>query len=189
MNIRMAIIVLITLLALQVAVIAVSSMTDYFGERSVSPPTLLQEGAYVQMIAGATLYPERKEWVDRSFVLSNQDSWTLILAYSETCAVSRSIASYWRSWLEDIENDSLRVLIVTHNEAVVPPIPTTGVHQWPVPIVSIHGADRNSLEYSLAALTPWYYLFDSEGTLVREDHGSLLEPLKAFVDENRGVQQ
>lgn len=107
--------------------------------------------------------------------------WTLVLAFSASCQWCDSVAPAWEA-LTTSRLPGLRLVGVTQDDSTVA-AGYLAAHRWRFDAL-LAGADPDpgSPGGQLTARTPWFYLFDSGGTLQRTGHGaSAAEAVKALA--------
>jgi hypothetical protein len=154
--------ILLALLVLQATLMA-ALWSRRTGEE-VPPPELFLLGTRYEAIAigaGQTLDP----------VDSAGEAWTLVMAFSASCQWCDSVAPAWEA-LTIARRPGLRLVGVTQDDSAVA-AGYAAAHRWRFDTL-LAGADPDpgSPGGQLTARTPWFYLFDSRGTLRRSGHGA-----------------
>jgi hypothetical protein len=154
---------LLVLLVLQATLLA-AVWSRRAGEEVPPPPELFLLGTQYEAIAigaGQSLQP-----VDSAGV-----AWTLVMAFSASCQWCDSVAPAWEA-LTISRRPGLRLVGVTQDDPAVA-AGYVAAHRWRFDAL-LAGADPDpgAPGGQLTARTPWFYLFDSSGTLRRSGHGA-----------------
>lgn len=146
------------------------------------PTMLLGRGAMVTSIAGSDISTPSHQSSQVVPIANEEGLWTVLFAYNDSCPISRSVIDGWVQGFETLTaNPDLRVVVVTRGQDIPYHYARSFSHLG-VSTISVAAADRSSDAFAIAALTPWYYLFDPDGMLVLEDHGSALDNLYAALE-------
>lgn len=161
--------VLVLLLAAQVAVYA--TVRTKSSRRPA--PAELQLGARFRSVLGITEGNGRTRTP-----LTHASRYTVVLAYDPRCVHSTRIADAWKRWLDS--SPRARVLAVARGTH-----PTAAAYArqqgWRMRTVAVSTPARGTLEHSLLRRTPWVFVFDSQGTLRFQGHGSELAAVDSLV--------
>jgi hypothetical protein len=132
----------------------------------VGPPDLLIGQAFLTIpgrdsLAKISDFPLRRK----------PPTWTVLLAFSPTCAWCDSVAPHWRLWTNGIGSQIRVVGVVSADPAAA--LRYTHAHQWRLAdLIVVDSAVTGVLGRQLTRKTPWLFLFDSAGVLRYSGHGN-----------------
>lgn len=110
----------------------------------------------------------------------NGPSWSVLLAYSPTCAWCDSVAPLWKRWIRDT-----RVRVHVVGVASGDPLAArryAHAHEWRLAeLLVVDSAVTGGLGRQLTRKTPWFFLFDSTGTLRYSGHGNEIGLVDSLV--------
>lgn len=104
--------------------------------------------------------------------------WTVILAFSSTCAFCDEVAPEWKTWLE--QPRIADVIALTRDEPAEAER-YRQEHGWDVPVLALPEVRTGSGEHQLVARTPWFFLVDPSGVLRHHAHGSYLAQADSVI--------
>lgn len=110
--------------------------------------------------------------------LGKSGEWTVLFAYSSTCAFCDSVASDWSKFMQD--DHGARILAVSR-EVVEQAEGYAKRWSWQAPagrLVQTYPEDR---ALWITRRTPMLYVFDSTGTLVWNEHGESVGLIDSVV--------
>ena len=110
--------------------------------------------------------------------------WTVLLAFSPTCAWCDSVAPRWRAWTRDV---GIRAHLVGIASAD-PSAALTYVHRhgWKLgDLIVVDSALTGVLGRQLTRKTPWLFLFDSTGALRYSGHGNEVGTIDSLLGISR----
>lgn len=106
---------------------------------------------------------------------------TVMLIFDSQCSHCRSVSPSWQAWLRKTP-PGLRVVGVSTE-----PLETAEAfveeQGWGVDVWRVEGA-AGSREHALMARTPWVFVLDGEGRILREGQGSRIAELTAGLSGN-----
>lgn len=117
----------------------------------------------------------------RSVPLRRKDTnWTVLLAFSPTCAWCDSVAPRWKSWTQGI-GDRVHVVGVVSGDPSAA-LRYTHAHGWRIgELIVVDSAVTGILGRQLTRKTPWLFLFDSTGALRYSGHGNEVGAVDSLV--------
>jgi len=107
-------------------------------------------------------------------------SWTVLLAFSPTCAWCDSVAPRWKSWTGAIGGQVAVVGISSGAPSAA--LRYTHAHGWKLgELIVVDSAVTGVLGRQLTRKTPWLFLFDSKGVLRYSGHGNEVGTVDSFM--------
>ena len=107
-------------------------------------------------------------------------SWTVLLAFSPTCAWCDSVAPRWKRWTGAIAGQVAVVGISSAEPAAA--LRYTHAHGWKLGrLIVVDSAVTGGLGRQLTRKTPWLFLFDSKGVLRYSGHGNEVGTIDSLV--------
>lgn len=107
---------------------------------------------------------------------------TVIYSFHPDCAHSRTWGPEWARHFDEARasNAGVRTILLTLDS------PSSGQDfadrlGWEAELLSVHGLSPQQREFSLVSRTPWVFVFDSDGVLRFDGHGSQLGQVEAAV--------
>lgn len=98
-------------------------------------------------------------------------TWTILLAFSPTCAWCDSVAPRWKRWTEEIGGREHVVAIASGDPSTA--LRYTRAHGWKIAdLIVVDSAFTDVLGRQLTRKTPWLFLFDHTGALRFSGHGN-----------------
>jgi thiol-disulfide isomerase/thioredoxin len=104
----------------------------------------------------------------------------VLLIFDSQCPHCRAVAPAWQAWIEEVP-PGLRVVGVSTE----PPETAQAFAQeqgWGVEVWQVE-ARTGSPEHALTSRTPWVFLLDGQGRILKEGHGSRLAELTSGVSD------
>ncbi len=111
--------------------------------------------------------------------LQDSPKWTLVLAFSSTCAHCEAVAPKWSQWLQT-PKEGLQTIAMTRDAPAQASV-FRDTHGWRTDLLSVQHFAPKSAERALTGRTPWLYLVNPSGQLVLMDHGSRLEAVDSTL--------
>lgn len=104
---------------------------------------------------------------------------TVLYAFHPECAHCDTVAPTWASHFADADPTVRRIAVTGDLHG---PAATYAAHfGWTVDLLSVSQLTPTDREYSLISKTPWLFVFDWNGVLQFQDHGSELERVEQVV--------
>ena len=106
-----------------------------------------------------------------------------MLAYDAECAHSARVAAAWEEWLSQAH--PARVVALAKD----PPDSAMAYrdrHRWRVEVLAVPRPVHGTPEQVLLRRTPWLFVFDSNGILRLEAHGSELAAVDSLISGTAG---
>lgn len=99
---------------------------------------------------------------------------TVVYAFSSECAHCEDVAPEWASHFGQQSSEGIRRVAITRDR---PDLAASYAERfgWNVPILSMPDMTATDRRYFLLSRTPWLYVFDHDGTLQFQGHGSALD--------------
>lgn len=144
-------------------------------DATARPPDLMM-GDIIRVIPGRdSLFRITQVTLRRS-----TPAWTVLLAFSPTCAWCDSVAPLWKRWSRDT---GVRAHVV--GVASGDPLAArryTHAHGWRLAeLLVVDNVVTGSLGRQITRKTPWFFLFDSTGTLRYSGHGNEIGLVDSLV--------
>jgi hypothetical protein len=116
-----------------------------------------------------------------SVTLRREDArWTVLLAFSPTCAWCDSVAPRWKSWTGAIGRRVVVVGISSGEPSAA--LRYAHAHGWKLgELIVVDSAVTGVLGRQLTRKTPWLFLFDSRGVLRYSGHGNEVETVDSLA--------
>ena len=116
-----------------------------------------------------------------SVALQREDArWTVLLAFSPTCAWCDSVAPRWKSWTAAIDRRVAVVGISSGEPSAA--LRYAHAHGWKLgALIVVDSAVTGVLGRQLTRKTPWLFLFDSRGVLRYSGHGNEVETVDSLA--------
>jgi peroxiredoxin len=105
---------------------------------------------------------------------------TVVYAFSSECAHCEDVAPEWASHFGQPSSEGIRRVAITRDR---PDLAASYAERfgWSVPILSMPDMTATDRRYFLLSRTPWLYVFDHDGTLQFQGHGSALDRMGEIV--------
>ena len=111
-------------------------------------------------------------------------TWTVLLAFSPTCAWCDSVAPRWKSWTRGTGSRAHVVAIASGDPSAA--IRYTHVHDWKIAeLIVVDSALTGVLGRRLTRKTPWLFLIDASGILRFSGHGNEVGAVDSLVGISR----
>ena len=104
---------------------------------------------------------------------------TVLYAFHPECAHCDTVAPTWASHFVDADPTVRRVAVTGDRHG--PAMTYASSHGWTVDLLSVPQLTFTDREYSLISKTPWLFVFDWNGVLRFQGHGSELERVEQVV--------
>lgn len=143
-----------------------------------------------QASSAAIVSPERieqLELLDRRgapttpLALTSGSSSVALLAFNDQCAWCDSIAEIWTKELARLPRGLNVVLISAGDPGAA--VDYSVRHRWNARLVHVDTSGGGAVERYVTARTPWIYVVDPSGRLVKSQHGALLGEVLAEYRE------
>jgi len=110
--------------------------------------------------------------------------WTVLLAFSPTCAWCDSVAPRWRIWTRNVENRAHLVGIASADPSAA--LTYVHGHGWKLgDLIVVDSGLTGVLGRQLTRKTPWLFLFDSTGALRYSGHGNEVGTIDSLLGISR----
>lgn len=153
----------------------VYSATRTKGAATARPPDLVI-GDAIRAIPGR----DSLSRITQVTVRRSDPAWTVLLAFSPTCAWCDSVAPLWKRWTRD---SGVRAHVV--GLASGDPLAArryTHAHEWRLAeLLVVDSAVSGVLGRQLTRKTPWFFLVDSAGVLRYSGHGNEIGIVDSLV--------
>lgn len=102
----------------------------------------------------------------------------LVLAISSTCSWSDSVMPLWKEWFHSQAPHEAVALTTDSADALRAYL---GAHGLEMPVVSTAGLPDTSVWRVASGRTPWMFLLDTDGTVLRSVHGKRMASIDSLA--------